>query len=156
MRKEFAARAAAAPEPADQAMLPLAPEVMAAHSTNDRERDAAVQAIAYALAPMHRVADTSANIEVCHPLQMAPPPPLSADGTTASTGEALAWRCALLRVRCSLTTFVPRRFVIPRIWRRLSAAKPAPSEPTRGMAPPNHTSTLRVPSTLLCIQACIS
>lgn len=146
MRKEFAARAAAAPEPADQAMLPLAPEVMAAHSTNDRERDAAVQAIAYALAPMHRVADTSANIEVCRSLQMAPPPPLGRHWP----GDVL------LRVRCSLTTFVPRRFVIPRIWRRFSAAKPAPSEPTRGMAPPNHTSTLRVPSTLLCIQACIS
>lgn len=81
VRKEFAARAAAAPEPADQAMLPLAPEVMAAHSTNDRERDAAVQAIAYALAPMHRVADTSANIEVGR----------SSEGVTiASTAEGPA------------------------------------------------------------------
>lgn len=64
VRKEFAARAAAAPEPADAAMLPLAADVMAAHSTNDRERDAAIQAIAYTLAPMHRLADLAANIEV--------------------------------------------------------------------------------------------
>ena len=45
-------------------MLPLSPELVAAHSTSDSQRDAAIQAIAYTLAPAHRLADKAANIEV--------------------------------------------------------------------------------------------
>eukprot|EP00892_Ulva_mutabilis_P004542 jgi/Ulvmu1/245/UM001_0249.1 len=63
VRDDFAARQALAPEPADQEMLPLPPDLMAEHSTNDSQRDAAIQAIAHTLAPAHRLTEKSANIE---------------------------------------------------------------------------------------------